>query len=66
MLTQSWASLKDVAKQQLKQKFSPKQRFINNNKVSDHHAIIPTEVRPDMNALSPRESKVYMLIAERF
>lgn len=59
-------SLKDVAKQQLKQKFSPKQRFINNNKVSDHHAIIPTEVRPDMNALSPRESKVYMLIAERF
>lgn len=59
-------SLKDVAKQQLKQKFSPKQKFINNNKVSDHHAIIPTEVRPDMNALSPRESKVYMLIAERF
>lgn len=59
-------SLKDVAKLQIKQTFSPKQRFINNQKVSDHHAIIPTEVRPDMDSLSPRESKVYMLIAERF
>ncbi|MCG7338285.1 DNA topoisomerase III [Staphylococcus sp. ACRSN] len=59
-------SLKDVAKQQMTQTFSPKQRFINNNKVSDHHAIIPTEVRPDLDALSPRESKLYMLIAERF
>lgn len=32
----------------------------------DHHAIIPTEVRPDMQSLSNRESKIYMMVAERF
>ncbi|HLR19144.1 MAG TPA: DNA topoisomerase III [Staphylococcus sp.] len=59
-------SLKDLAKKQMNQTFSVKQRFINNSKVSDHHAIIPTEVRPDMNQLSQRESKIYMMIAQRY
>ncbi|MEB7754162.1 DNA topoisomerase III [Staphylococcus pseudoxylosus] len=59
-------SLKDVAKSQMRQSFSAKQKFVNNSKVSDHHAIIPTEVRPDMGQLSQRESKIYMMIAQRF
>lgn len=59
-------SLKDVAKSQMRQSFSTKQKFVNNSKVSDHHAIIPTEVRPDMGQLSQRESKIYMMIAQRF
>ncbi|MBU0438155.1 DNA topoisomerase III [Staphylococcus succinus] len=59
-------SLKDIAKTQMNQSFSVKQRFINNGKVSDHHAIIPTEVRPDMSQLSQRETKVYMMIAQRY
>src|SRR5699024_11955949 len=59
-------SLKDLAKKQMNQTFSVKQRFINNSKVSDHHAIIPTEVRPDMNQLSQRESKIYMMTAQRY
>ncbi len=59
-------SLKDIAKTQINQSFSVKQRFINNSKVSDHHAIIPTEVRPDMSQLSQRETKVYMMIAQRY
>ncbi|RIP22283.1 DNA topoisomerase III, partial [Staphylococcus gallinarum] len=59
-------SLKDMAKAQMSQTFSSKQRFVNNNKVSDHHAIIPTEVRPDINQLSQRESKIYMMIAQRY
>lgn len=40
--------------------------IFNNQKVSDHHAIIPTEVRPSIEQLSQREFKIYMLIAERF
>ncbi|UDI77714.1 DNA topoisomerase III [Staphylococcus taiwanensis] len=48
------------------QSYSSKMRIFNNSKVSDHHAIIPTEVRPDMQSLSNRESKVYMMVAERF
>jgi DNA topoisomerase-3 len=57
---------KSYAKAQMSHTYSPKDSFINNNKVSDHHAIIPTEVRPDMEALSPKEQKIYMLIAQRF
>ncbi|GEP80023.1 DNA topoisomerase III [Staphylococcus carnosus] len=48
------------------QKFSARMNIINNQKVSDHHAIIPTEIRPDMNVLSQREQKLYLMIAERF
>lgn len=46
--------------------FSFKMHIFNNQKVSDHHAIIPTEVRPSIEQLSQREFKIYMLIAERF
>lgn len=40
--------------------------FIDNSKVSDHHAIIPTEVRVDYSILGDRERKVYDLVARRF
>ncbi|MEZ7619123.1 DNA topoisomerase III [Staphylococcus epidermidis] len=46
--------------------FSSKMHIFNNQKVSDHHAIIPTEARPSIEQLSQREFKIYMLIAERF
>ncbi|ONK22819.1 DNA topoisomerase III [Bacillus sp. VT-16-64] len=41
-------------------------RVFNNEKVTDHHAIIPTEERPSMNDLSVDEKKLYGLIATRF
>ncbi|WP_414054421.1 DNA topoisomerase III [Macrococcus equi] len=40
--------------------------FVNDAKVSDHHAIVPTEVRVNLDNLSPRERNIYLLIAERF
>ncbi|UBH13312.1 DNA topoisomerase III [Macrococcus armenti] len=40
--------------------------IINNAKVSDHHAIVPTEVRANLDALGAREKNVYLLIAERY
>jgi len=46
--------------------YSSKMRIFNNQKVSDHHAIIPTEVRPNMQSLSNREEKIYLMVAERF
>ena len=58
--------LKEYAKTQLSRTFNSKDKFINNQKVSDHHAIIPTEVRANLDSLSPKEQKVYMLIAQRF
>lgn len=41
-------------------------RIIDNSKISDHHAIIPTEANINMNTLSSDEFKVYDLVARRF
>lgn len=41
-------------------------RIVDNNKINDHHAIIPTEANPNVNVLSDEEKKVYNLIARRF
>lgn len=41
-------------------------RFIDNNKVSDHHAIIPTEESPDLRAFNDKERKIYDLVIKRF
>lgn len=40
--------------------------FVNNSKVSDHHAIIPTEQTVFLGNLSDRERKIYDLVVKRF
>ncbi|WP_274363141.1 DNA topoisomerase III [Paenibacillus thermotolerans] len=40
--------------------------FVDDNKVSDHHAIVPTEVPVNLSALSDKERKIYDLIVRRF
>ncbi len=44
----------------------PLQRVVNDAKVDDHHAIIPTDIDHDVNALTPDERRVFDLIARRF
>ena len=41
-------------------------RMIDNKKVTDHHAIIPTDKRPDMGKLTEQEENIYMLVIKRF
>ncbi|MHB1483207.1 MAG: DNA topoisomerase III [Saccharofermentanales bacterium] len=41
-------------------------RFVDDSKVSDHHAIIPTEQHVDINKLTADERKVYDLVVKRF
>lgn len=41
-------------------------RIIDNSKVTDHHAIIPTDTKPNIKNLKPDEIKVYDLIVKRF
>jgi DNA topoisomerase-3 len=41
-------------------------RYVDDTKVSDHHAIIPTEQAARLNSLSPDEKKVYDIIIKRF
>lgn len=39
---------------------------VNNSKVSDHHAIIPTEQVPDFSSFTTDEKRIYLLVAIRF
>ena len=41
-------------------------RHVDDKKVSDHHAVIPTTARPNAASLSPDEKRVYDLVARRF
>ena len=44
----------------------PLGRVVNDKKVEDHHAIIPTKSRHDLAKMGPDESKIYDLVAKRF
>lgn len=50
----------------LKGKITPSKSFVDNSKVSDHHAIIPTEQSPNMSNLSSEERNIYDLVVKRF
>ncbi|MDO5521034.1 MAG: DNA topoisomerase III [bacterium] len=47
-------------------KFSTKASFVNNAKVSDHHAIIPTEQFVQLDHMTNEERKIYDLVVKRF
>ena len=40
--------------------------LVNNAKVTDHHAIIPTEEQPDLHGLTGPERNIYDLVVRRF
>ncbi|MDF2596361.1 MAG: topoisomerase [Clostridia bacterium] len=44
----------------------PNKSFVDNSKVSDHHAIIPTEETPRIANLNADERKIYDLVIKRF
>lgn len=56
----------EVSKSILTKKNINTRRIINDEKVSDHHAIIPTEERPNYIQLSDIELKIYNLVVKRF
>jgi len=57
---------KEVCKIILKQPIQGNKAFVNDEKVGDHHGIIPTEQEPDYSAFSPNEQKIYNLVLKRF
>ncbi|MBP7022012.1 MAG: DNA topoisomerase III [Planctomycetes bacterium] len=54
------------ANELLTKQYQPTKRLIDNNKVTDHHAIIPTEEYVRLEKLDSDERKLYDLIARRF
>jgi DNA topoisomerase-3 len=56
----------DLARSILRTKLIITKRFVDGSKVSDHHAIIPTEQPATLARLSSEEFKIYDLIVRRF
>ena len=55
-----------VCNKLLKTNIKGNKSFVDNSKVSDHHAIIPTEERVFLGDLSYKERKIYDLVVKRF
>lgn len=56
----------ELARNILRHKITPTKRLVDNTKVSDHHAIIPTEEPVFLNKLSSEEYRIFDLIVRRF
>lgn len=52
--------------QPLTENISFTKRIIDNSKVTDHHAIIPTDAKLRLDSLTEEEGKVFSLVAARF
>lgn len=50
----------------LRNKINVTKRFVDSSKVTDHHAIIPTEQFVNLSSLSGEERNIYDLIVKRF
>ncbi|EQI59322.1 DNA topoisomerase III family protein [Clostridioides difficile Y307] len=50
----------------LKSNIIANKSFVDNSKVTDHHAIIPTEQKVFMSDFSDKERKIYNLVVKRF
>lgn len=44
----------------------PNKSFVDSKKVTDHHAIIPTEQRLNMDELNFKERKIYDMVVKKF
>lgn len=50
----------------LQKPIKPNKSFVDDSKVSDHHAIIPTEGYVNFTAFTDKERKIYDLVVKRF
>lgn len=62
----STGSYKEIARPILKTKIQAAKSFVDDSKVTDHHAIIPTEQTVELSILNDRERKILDLVIRRF
>ncbi|MBU5426139.1 DNA topoisomerase III [Tissierella pigra] len=55
-----------IASKLLNSPIKTNKSFVDNSKVTDHHAIIPTEERVLLSNLNDNERKIYDLVVKRF
>lgn len=46
--------------------YGPGKKMVDDKKLTDHHAIIPTEVKPNLASLTTEEKNIYDLVVKRF
>src|SRR5207247_10640741 len=56
----------EAARYVLERQQLPLGRVVNDSKVDDHHAIIPTDVEHELERFSPDERRIFDLVARRF
>ncbi len=61
-----FAPYRGIASQILKNGIKAHKGYVDDRKVTDHHAIIPTEQAPLYHKLNDRERKIYDLVVKRF
>ncbi|GAB6520501.1 DNA topoisomerase III [Bacillus cereus] len=57
---------RSLAHKVLQKPIKPNKSFVDDSKVSDHHAIIPTEGYVNFSAFTDKERKIYDLVIKRF
>lgn len=57
---------RSIANKLLTKPIKPTKAFVDDSKVSDHHAIIPTEGYVNYSAFTDKERKIYDLVVRRF
>lgn len=57
---------RSLANKVLNKPIKPSKAFVDDSKVSDHHAIIPTEGYVNFSAFNDKERKIYDLVVKRF
>ncbi|CKE85572.1 MULTISPECIES: DNA topoisomerase III [Bacillus cereus group] len=55
-----------LAHKVLQKPIKPNKSFVDDSKVSDHHAIIPTEGYVNFSVFTDKERKIYDLVVKRF
>jgi DNA topoisomerase-3 len=59
-------SYKELAQELIRKRPLSTKYIVNNAKVTDHHAIIPTDEQIDLFRLSPEERNIFDLVVRRF
>ncbi|WP_207753420.1 DNA topoisomerase III [Sporosalibacterium faouarense] len=62
----SFGEYKGLTSKVMKKTIRGNKSFVDNSKVSDHHAIIPTEESASLVSLSYKERQIYDLVVKRF
>ena len=57
---------RSMARPVLNKEITASKAFVDDSRVSDHHAIIPTEEPPNLSEMSIREKNIYDLVVKRF